>query len=135
MWKESAKILPHMSRFFVLCRTNKRKHGLKDQPMQFNTVHNSGSFCFILSVFLICLIFIAAGFYVFNITAASTAGFKISDKQDKITELKLANESLKERTEALGSLDYIKNKANELGLVNSAQTSFLEDNSTGVAMK
>jgi len=125
-----------MSKFFSLCKTNNKKHGLKDQQMEFKTnKKHPGSFCYGISVFLVCMIFLLSCFYIFNITSSATHGFKVSDYGDIINELKLANQDLKDKVNDFENLDYIKTKSVELGLVPVSDVDYLEVASKGVALK
>lgn len=130
-----------MSKFFSLCRANNKKHGLKDRSIDFDKPTNSGkrsrpgSLCYCLSIFLISLIFLVSGFYIFNITSTATHGFKVSEYENKIAELKLANQDLKEKVDNFENLDYIKSKADELGLVSVSEVEYLDVDDIGVALK
>ncbi|MFC1622506.1 hypothetical protein ACFL1Y_00730 [Patescibacteria group bacterium] len=124
-----------MSKFFYLCKTNNKKHGLKDQPMKLKTTRKARNTCFYLSIFLVCSIFFIATFYVFNITSSATAGFKISEQKKKVTELKLQNENLKEKANNLGDLKNLQEKADILGLIKISSVEYLDLSDTGVAMK
>ncbi len=125
-----------MSKFFSLCKANSKKHGLKDQSIKFKAKpKKSGNICFAISIFLIILIFSVLGFYIFNITSTATAGFKISAYRQRIADLKLANENLKNKIDNFENLSYLKDKSNELGLVPVEEVEYLKAPSEGVALK
>ena len=131
-----------MSKFFSFCKANNKKHGLKDQSIEFKNNFGTGSkcnrkhggFCWHISVFIICLIFLVSGFYVFQITSTATYGFGISEQEKKISHLKLIKESLSSKTNNFEDLSYIQQKADELGLVMMEEVEYLEVNG-GVALK
>ncbi len=78
---------------------------------------------------------IISGFYIFQITGSATQGFKISVQEKKISELKLAQETLREKVNALENLDSLKSRAEELGLAPVGKVEYLEVEGRGVAMK
>jgi len=124
-----------MSKFFCLCRANNKKHGLNDQPIKFKKTRKIYNFNFYISAILLCLIVLASGFYLLQITASSTSGFKVSEYEQDIFELKLANQDLRERVNTFENLDYIKDKANQLGLAVVENVEYLDVDSKGVVMK
>lgn len=126
-----------MSKFFSFCQTNTKKHNLKvnDVNLVKSRHHNSDKIYHILSLLLICTIFSAGTFYIFQITSQATGGFKISAQQDKIRELKLANEKLANQVNNFEDLNHIKDQAIELGLVPVNNIEYLEVSHSGMAVR
>lgn len=88
-----------------------------------------------IAVGLICTIIFMIGVYVVQTTSSATAGFKISDKQAQIEELKLANQSLQEKVNQLENLDNIKQQAAELGLAQVNTIEYLDLSASDFALK
>jgi len=124
-----------MSRFFTLCQANNKKHGLKDQAMEFKPARRCVSFNYYISIFLLCLIFSLSCFYIFNITSHSTTGFKFSEYEEKIEELKLVQQNLKEQARTYENLDYLRQRSDSLGLAQVAEVDYLEIEHSGVALR
>jgi len=124
-----------MSKFFTLCKTNKKKHGLHDQPMNFNKAPKRNSNGSGALGFLIFLIVVSSVFYVFQITSSATAGFEITEKQEKIKELKLQNEKIKNKLSYLEDLNSLQVKADQLGMVQAGEIEYLDLSDIGMAMK
>lgn len=126
-----------MSKFFSFCSTNNKKHCLKTNhnfKPRAKKVRRGYGFNYYLSCFLLCLIFVAVGFYIFNTTSSVTKGFAISEYEQKIYDLQLANDSLQEKVANLGDLNYVKEKSMELGLVLVNEVEYLDTNNGGVVM-
>ncbi len=128
-----------MSKFFRLCRANNNKHGLRDQALNFsfsslNLTTKPQHLCRYGSIFLLLLILITAGFYVYLITSSATNGFRISEQQVKLNELKIINQELTAQFNNLDNLANIKAKAGEMGLVAADKIEYLEMDDKGVAV-
>ncbi len=131
-----------MSRFFTFCKTNTQKHNLKNKPQQKNMTigflikSNVLTKCrTFVAVCLICAIIFMLGVYVVQTTSSATAGFKISEKQSQIEELKLANQTLQEKVNQLENLDNIKQQAAELGLAQINTIEYLDLSASDFALK
>ena len=126
-----------MSKFFTLCKANSRKHGLNDRPMDFEkkTKRSNINFSLYFSVVLIFCILFSAGYFLLGITKSATAGFEISNKQEKLEKLKLQNEDLKEMASNLENLDSLSQKADTLGMVKVSNVQYLDLSESGVAMR
>ncbi|HPA25965.1 MAG TPA: hypothetical protein PLK76_04375 [bacterium] len=89
-----------------------------------NPRHSSG-LSLKMPLFLMAVIISVSLFYIFNITANSTNGFKISELEDKINNLKLVNQDLKNKINLLDNPALLKDKAESAGLVVSGQVEYL----------
>lgn len=90
---------------------------------------------YFVSVFL-CICIVGAGvFYLIQITSNVTFGFKISEQEQKIYDLKLTNQNLAERLNKIEDLNSVREKALAMGLVDAGEIEYLDISDTGVAMK
>jgi len=112
---------------------NSKKHGLKDQNLNLTKKRKTCNLGLFFSVSLIVFVVSLSFFYIFNITSSATSGFKISEQEQKVFELKLANESLRNKIQSYEDLEYVRKKATDLGLVIAQQINYLEVLSSGVA--
>lgn len=128
-----------MSKFFTLCRTNNRKHGLQDRQIDFTSKTlqrmKLGKVNFYCSVFIVCLILVSAVVYLVQITSSATRGFEVSQRQEKIQELKLQNENLKKSLATLGNFDNLQKIAEQNGMVEAQEISYLKYVDSAVALK
>jgi cell division protein FtsB len=129
-----------MSKFFTLCRTNNRKHGVKDQEINFTSKTNQKikmkKINFYFACLMICLIATSVFFYLIQITSSATQGFDVSKRQNEIKELKLKNEELKKQLSQFESLDFLQEQSKELGMIKIDQSviDYLEIKDSSLAM-
>ena len=88
-----------------------------------------------VSLSLILVIILLAGFYLVRVTSAATDGFKISDQEVKIKDLKLTNQILKEQVNNLTNLAALQTKALANGLTAATQIDYLSIKDIDVAVK
>lgn len=101
---------------------------------QKNTRAKSLGLNFKMPLFLMAIIVLVSVFYIFNITANSTNGFKISELENKIDALKLVNQDLKTQINLLDNPALLKDKAENAGLVMAGKVEYLNFNDQGVAL-
>ena len=131
-----------MSKFFYNAKLNRKKHSFKSSKVK-NSSHlddrnekkQENSNLFYYSFALLIMIFVVSIFYVFLITSSSTKSFKISEQEKQIASLKLQSEKLVQKKNILEDLNYIKNKANELGLVEEKNIYYFQSKNLDVAMR
>ncbi len=99
-----------------------------------NNPCRSSGFSLKMPLLLIMLMAIVSVFYIFNITSNSTNGFRISELENKINDLKLINQDLKNKVNLLDNPALLKDKAEKAGLVVSPQVEYLNIKDGGVAI-
>lgn len=122
-----------MSRFFSICNKNKSDKFSANTNSLKKTRPSSCALSLKMPLLLIITIFLVGFFYVFNITSNSTNGFKISELENKIEDLKLTNQKLKSQVNLLDNPALLKDKADQAGLVLAGQAEYLSLSNMGVA--
>jgi len=126
-----------MSRFFSLCKANKKSYSVKNNfnSMKQKTAKPNQRWNYYVSLSLVLVIMLLAGFYLVRVTSAATDGFKISDQEVKIKDLKLTNQILKEQVNNLTNLAALQTKALANGLTAATQIDYLSIKDIDVAVK
>lgn len=126
-----------MSRFFSLCRANKKSYSVKNNfnNMKQKTAKTNWCWSYYVSLGLVLAIFFSATFYLVRITSAATEGFKISAQETQIKDLKLTNQLLKEKINILKNLAVLQEKALAQGLTSANKIEYLDNKDAGVAIK
>lgn len=123
-----------MSKFFSICNKNKTNNSKLIMSQKKNSTNNFFSFSFKMPLLLMITIALVSVFYIFNITSNSTNGFKISELENQINNLKLVNQDLKTQVNLLDNPALLKDKAESAGLVVAGRVEYLNLNDNGVAI-